>query len=58
MTYFKFDSQETYGHFYKDLNLPTKEIFEEFDLNGNEKLTYEEWYQTYQEESKFIHPDL
>ena len=40
--------QQTFGHFFKDLNLHTQDDFNEFDVNQDGKLTYAEWYEKYQ----------
>ena len=42
------DFQQTFGHFFKDLSLPTQDDFNEFDINQDGKLTYAEWYEKYQ----------
>merc|ERR1712122_409859 len=33
----------TFGHFFKDVNIPTPEDFEHFDTNADGVLFYEEW---------------
>merc|ERR1712012_926812 len=33
----------TFGHFFKDVNIPTLEDFEHFDTNADGVLFYEEW---------------
>ena len=37
---------DSYGHLFKDVNIPTQEDFDHFDTNGDGVLFYNEWLDT------------